>query len=162
MANVFVAVGSNLGDRQANIDRALTLLREEKEIRLVKNSSWKESRPQGGPEQGPYLNGVIQIETDLMPLDLLSKLKNIERRLGRVKSEERNLPRPMDLDILSYDDVVIVDGKSLTIPHPRLQERVFVMEPLAEIAPDWVHPRSGKTIKQLLDELRYANTSHGQ
>ena len=153
MAIVYLGIGSNLGDRSANVEKALTLLREHKEIKILAVSELIETEPQAGPAQGKFLNGAIKIDTDLMPVDLLSQIKMIERRLGRVKSDEVNAPRAMDPDILFYDDVVIVEGKSLTIPHPRLSERAFVLKPLLEIAPDLVHPRLNKTVKELYEAL---------
>ena len=151
MATVLLGIGSNLGDRQANIEKALTLLKENRAIEFVALSGLMESRAEGGPPQGDFLNGAIKIKTDLLPLELLSQLKMIERRLGRVKGEP-NSPRPMDLDILFYDDVVIVDGKNLELPHPRLAARLFVLKPLLEIAPEWIHPRIGKSIRELYEE----------
>ncbi len=160
MAIVYLGIGSNLGDRAANIDKALTLLKEREEIQVLIVSTLIETDPEGaclpdrqGDPQGKFLNGVIKIDTDLMPLDLLSQLKMIERRLGRSK-DEPNAPRSMDLDILFYDDVVIMKGKSLTIPHPRLAERMFVLKPLFEIAPDLMHPRLNKSIKELIEALQ--------
>ncbi len=158
MATVYVGIGSNVGDRQANIDRALTLLKEHEDIDIVAVSSVIETDVVDAPPQGKFLNAAMMIKTDLMPLDLLSQLKMVERRLGRTKPEH-NAPRTMDLDILFYDDVVILEGKSLKIPHPNLAERAFVLKPLAEIAPDFVHPRLGKTIKELLDALENADSS---
>ena len=155
MAIVYLGIGSNLGDRSENVEKALALLREHEEIRILAVSQLIETEPQGGPAQGKFLNGAIKIDTDLMPLDLLSQIKMIERRLGRVKSDEVNAPRTMDLDILFYDDVVIVEGKSLTIPHPRLAERAFVLKPLLEIAPDLAHPRLNKTVKELYEALEF-------
>ncbi len=153
MATVYLGIGSNLGDRAANIEKALMFLKEHEEIKVLSISAMIETEPVGGRQQGKFLNGAIKIDTDLMPLDLLSQLKMIERRLGRVKTEELNAPRPMDLDILFYDDVVIIEGKSLTIPHPGLAERYFVLKPLSEIAPDFMHPRLNKTIKELCEVL---------
>jgi 2-amino-4-hydroxy-6-hydroxymethyldihydropteridine diphosphokinase len=157
MANVYVGVGSNLGDRQANIDRAIQLLKENEDVEVVAVSSLIESAPEGG-QGGDYLNGAIHLKTELLPPDLLSQLKTVERRLGRQKAAP-NAPRPLDLDILFYDDVVIVDGKTLSIPHPRMEKRVFVLKPLCEIAPELVHPRSGKTVRALLDELAHDPTT---
>ena len=160
MATAYLGIGSNQGDRQANIERALALLKEIEEIKVLKISKIIESEFEGaGPEQGKFLNGAAQIQTGLLPLDLLSRLKMVERRLGRVKTGTRNAPRPMDLDILLYDDVVIVDGRTLCVPHPRLHERRFVLEPLAEIAPELVHPRLGKTIQALYQDLLHASPS---
>lgn len=150
MAIVFLGIGSNLGDRQANIDKAIALLKENQDVGILTVSSFIETEPEGGPPQGNFLNGALKIKTDLLPLELLSQLKMIERRLGRAKGEP-NSPRPIDLDILFYDDVVIVEGKSLTIPHPRLTQRTFVLKPLMEVAPDFVHPRLKKTVKELYE-----------
>lgn len=159
MAVVYLGIGSNLGDRKANIERALTLLEEKKEIKILALSQMIETKPQEGdwqgPPQGDFLNGAARIETDLLPLELLSRLKAVERRLGRVKGEP-SAPRPIDLDILFYDDVVIVDGKNLCIPHPRLVEREFVLKPLVEIAPALIHPRLKKDVSALYQELLHA------
>lgn len=154
MATVYLGVGSNLGDRQAYIDKALTLLKEPGDIEIMAASAFIETEPEGGPEgQGKYLNGALKIRTTLTPLELLGRLKSIERRCGRPKNDARNAPRTMDLDILFYDDVVIVDGKTLSVPHPRLERRRFVLQPLAEIAPDLFHPRLRKTVSELLETV---------
>ena len=157
MATVFLGIGSNVGDRQAHIQKAVALLRENEHVQVTQVSSLIETEPQGacppdrrGVVQGNFLNGAIRIQTDLMPNDLLAALKNIERRCGRTKTET-NGPRTLDLDILLYDDVVIVEGKTLSIPHPRMAERDFVMGPLAEIAPEAVHPRLQKTVREILE-----------
>ncbi len=159
MAIVYLGIGSNLGDRQANIEKAIGLLKTHEEIEVLSVSKLIETEPEGvcppdklGRPQGKFLNGTLQIRTDLMPLELLSQLKIIERRLGRV-SVEANAARSMDLDILFYDDVVILQGKNLKIPHPRLTQRRFVLEPLTEIAPDFIHPRLKKTVREMYNEL---------
>ena len=154
MSDVYVAIGSNVGDKQANIDRAIRLLKEDQDIEFVALSSLMESEPEGGLKQENFLNGAIHLRTELSPLDLLSRLKTVERRLGRQKAPA-NSPRPMDLDILFYDDVVIVEGKTLSIPHPRLEKRLFVLKPLFEIAPDFQHPRLKKTVRELLENVNH-------
>lgn len=133
MAQVFLGVGSNLGDRLANIEAAYQRLVEQR-IRICACSAIRETEPAGGPAQGKYLNAVIGVETDLEPLALLEVLKNIERDLGRVKTVKDG-PRPIDLDILLYDQLVF-DSPALTIPHPRMFTRDFVMIPLWEIVKD--------------------------
>lgn len=135
MAKGFIGVGSNLGDRINNIQNALKLLKKEK-IRILKQSTFIETKPVGGPKQGKFLNGVLEIETKLEPIKLLKTLKAIEKKLGRSKAV-KNCPRIIDLDILLYEDKVIKSAK-LTIPHPKMHERSFVIKPLKEIAPEIV------------------------
>jgi len=149
-AIVYLGLGSNLGNRQDNLDRALDFLSQR--LRVEKVSSVYDTEPVGNVDQPRFLNLVCQVHTKLAPMELLTLAKGIERKLGRV-SGKRNAPRPIDIDILFYDDQVI-ETPELVIPHPRLAERAFVLTPLAEIAPDLVHLPSGKTIKQLLKEVK--------
>ena len=142
---VYLGIGSNLGDRQANMGKALTLLGERLQIELV--SSVYETEPVGYVEQPRFLNAVCRGQTELGPLQLLSLVKGIEASLGRVSSFP-NAPRTIDLDIIFYGNT-IVQTPELTIPHPRLEERAFVLIPLLEIAPDLCHPVSGESIKDL-------------
>lgn len=147
---VYLGLGSNMGDRQENLDKALDFLSQR--LRMGKVSSIYDTEPVGNIEQPRFLNLVCQAYTRLAPMALLALAKGIESKLGRV-SGKSNVPRPIDIDILLYDEQVI-ETTELIIPHPRMTERAFVLIPLAEIAPDLVHPVSGKTIKELLEGIR--------
>lgn len=127
----YIGVGSNLGDREKNINSALGYLKGTEGIRLKRISSLYETEPVGGPPQGKFLNGAIAIETILSPRELLEKLKEIEGKLGR-KRTVPNGPRTIDLDILTYGEEKIKE-KDLIIPHPRMEMRDFVLQPLREI-----------------------------
>ncbi len=129
---IYVALGSNLGDRERHIREALEELDQHAEIRVLRVSSLHETEPAGGPPgQSLFLNGVAELETSLAPRELLAWLHEIERRHGRMRVQRWG-PRPLDLDLLLYGDEVI-DEAGLTVPHPRMWERPFVMAPLAEV-----------------------------
>jgi len=148
----YIGVGSNMGDRQANIDAALRSLGGVAGIDVVAVSSVQPSRPVGGPGgQRDYLNAVVAILTTLGPRPLLDVLRRIEQQLGR-RRVERWGPRTIDLDLLLYDQQVI-DEEDLVVPHPRMHERRFVMAPLAEIAPDTMHPVLGRSANEILRDL---------
>lgn len=150
LANAYLGLGSNLGDREQNLLRALSLLSTKVEVRRI--SSIYETEPVGYEEQPLFLNLVCQIATLLSPRELLNFAKEIEAAMGRVPSGQRNSPRLIDIDILLYGSESI-ESPDLTIPHPRLEERAFVLIPLAEIAPDLIPPQLGKSIAQLADKV---------
>jgi 2-amino-4-hydroxy-6-hydroxymethyldihydropteridine diphosphokinase len=143
---VYLGLGSNLGDRQATMEKAIKFLRDRLQIELV--SSIYETEPVGYEEQPLFLNAVCCGQTELGPLQLLSLVKGIEASLGRVPSFP-NAPRTIDVDIIFYGNM-IMQTPELTIPHPRLEERAFVLIPLLEIAPDLCHPVSGESIRHLV------------
>ncbi|MCX2726554.1 2-amino-4-hydroxy-6-hydroxymethyldihydropteridine diphosphokinase [Thermomicrobium sp. 4228-Ro] len=145
----YIGLGSNLGDRRATLRAAVRRLSEHG--RIVAVSSLYETEPVGFRDQPWFLNAVIALETDLDPRELLRTLLAIERSFGRERTF-RNAPRTLDLDLLLYDGVV-ENSVGLTVPHPRLHERAFVLVPLAEIAPDEVHPLLGLPVRVLLEQL---------
>jgi 2-amino-4-hydroxy-6-hydroxymethyldihydropteridine diphosphokinase len=153
MTAALVALGSNLGDRRENLQRAIELLSARPQIRLVAVSSFQATRPIGGPPgQGEFLNAAALVETSLPAKELLAVLREIETSLGR-KREQHWAARSLDLDLLLFGDEVM-DTPELQVPHPRMQFRRFVLEPAAEVAPDLRHPKIGRTIAELRDYLR--------
>lgn len=136
MAEALIALGGNVGDVRATVERAIALLCEGAAVRLLARSADYRTPPWGVADQPAFVNAVIAVETALAPHALLSRALAVERTLGRNRSQERRWgPRQIDIDILAYDDVELHDAE-LTLPHPHLFERAFVLVPLAEIAPD--------------------------
>lgn len=149
-----VAMGANLGDREASLREAASLLRAEPGVRVLAVSGFIETEPVSRIPQGPYLNAAALLRTDLAPRELLEALLRIERRCGRDRAREQRWgTRTLDLDLLVYGGTVL-DEPGLTLPHPRMHERAFVLEPLAEIAPDLLVPVHNRTVRQLLDGLK--------
>jgi 2-amino-4-hydroxy-6-hydroxymethyldihydropteridine diphosphokinase len=146
---VYLGLGSNLGDRKANLQAAVEAM--EPVARLLAASPIYETPPWGYLAQPDFLNQVIRVETDQSPSELLVYMKDLETRLGRTATV-RYGPRTIDIDILFYDDLIL-DEPGLTIPHPRIQGRAFVLVPLADLAPDMIHPLEGKTISAMLEQV---------
>jgi 2-amino-4-hydroxy-6-hydroxymethyldihydropteridine diphosphokinase len=147
MERVWIGLGSNVGDRRAHLEGALDALRRHPSISVERVSSFIETEPVGGPTQGPFLNGAAELRTMLKPAALLEVLLDVERRGGRLR-QQRWGPRTIDLDILIWEGRV-VSSPGLKIPHPRMAERAFVLGPLAQIAPELVHPVLGRRIREL-------------
>ena len=147
----YIGLGSNLGDRERTIEQAVALLRAGPGVEVVSESTLRETEPWGPVAQPRFLNCAVEVETSLEPRALLGVLLDVERRLGRVR-EERWGPRTIDLDLLLYGDAAL-DEPGLTVPHPRLHERAFVLEPLHELDPTLVVPGRGP-VEELLRALQ--------
>jgi 2-amino-4-hydroxy-6-hydroxymethyldihydropteridine diphosphokinase len=151
MSTAYLSLGTNLGNPEENLNRAIMKIRENGCV-VEKQSSFIKTAPYGVIDQPDFLNCVIKISTDKTPFELLDTLLSIEQDMGRIRREKWG-PRIIDIDILFYDDLII-DTENLKIPHPDLHNRLFVLKPLNEIAPNLVHPVLRKTTRQLLDSCR--------
>ena len=149
MTEIFLALGSNLGDRAANLEAAIAALAPDVEV--LERSPVYESDPKYVTDQPPFLNMALRGRTGLDAAALLRRLKDIEAALGR-KPTARYGPRVIDLDIVFYGDE-IVETPDLVVPHPAMSERAFVLRPLADLAPDKRHPATGRTVRDMLDAL---------
>lgn len=147
MTWAYVGLGANVGNRRENLDRAVELLAAEPGVRVLAVSSVRETDPVGYEDQPRFLNAACALETELRPRELLERLLAIERALGRERAGPRFGPRTIDLDLLLYGNETL-DEPGLTVPHPRLAERLFVLEPLYELAPDLVLP-DGRAVRDL-------------
>ena len=151
LAEALLAFGGNVGEVRESFDRALTMLCDGTEVRLEARSSDYATPPWGVEDQPPFVNRCVAIDTQLTPEALLARVQAIEHALGRTRAQERRWgPRPIDIDILAYDDVTL-DGADLSLPHPRLFERAFVLVPLAEIVPERII--AGKRVRDALAQL---------
>ncbi|MCX7883755.1 MAG: 2-amino-4-hydroxy-6-hydroxymethyldihydropteridine diphosphokinase [Caloramator sp.] len=154
MNKVYVAFGTNMGDKNKNIEKAIEMMKD-RGLKVIKISQVYKTEPYGYTAQPEFLNGVLEAITSLDAVDVLKTLLEIEKDMGRVR-EFKWGPRIIDLDILFFNDDVI-DEKDLKVPHPDMQNREFVLKPLCEIAPDFIHPVLKKSIKNMLLELNLKN-----
>ncbi|GAA6616946.1 2-amino-4-hydroxy-6-hydroxymethyldihydropteridine diphosphokinase [Scytonema sp. NUACC26] len=150
MKSSAIALGSNLGDSLVILEAAMKTLSQTPGIILQAKSSWYRTKAVG-PPQPDYINGTAILQVEMMPEQLLETLLNIENQFGRVRWERMG-PRTLDLDLLLYDRLILQTPK-LQVPHPRMQQRAFVLVPLAEIAADWIEPISGCRIKELVKDV---------
>lgn len=153
MAIAYLCLGANSKNRLTTVQQAVSLLSLAENIKLIRASALYETEPWGVKDQNWFLNMVVEIKTDLSAQDLLMKCLSIEKMLGRDRSREQRWgERPVDIDIIFYDNQIINTG-ILTVPHPRMHERAFVLVPLLELIPDFVHPVLKKSVSELYDEL---------
>jgi 2-amino-4-hydroxy-6-hydroxymethyldihydropteridine diphosphokinase len=151
VSKVLIGVGSNLGDREFLIRKAIEALRDLPHTIVARVSSLYDTDPVGDVEQPAFLNAVVWIETELEPRELLWQMLLIEKRMGRVRTQRWG-PRPIDLDLLFYAKRII-DEPDLQVPHPEAERRAFVLIPLSEIDPEFVHPGTGETIRKMLKKF---------
>lgn len=152
MHDVFLCLGSNMGDREAHLERALREIEERGIARVVGVSSLYKTSPVDYTDQAWFLNGAARVETTQAPRELLAGLKQVEADLGRDAGGVRFGPRPIDIDIILYDDLIYND-EALTIPHPRMDKRAFVLTPLCDIDSEIIHPEINKKLRTLLSEI---------
>jgi 2-amino-4-hydroxy-6-hydroxymethyldihydropteridine diphosphokinase len=151
VSKVFVGVGSNLGDREFLVRKAVEALRDLPRTLVVRVSSLYDTDPVGDVDQPAFLNAVVWLETTLEPRELLWQLLLIEKRMGRVRSQRWG-PRPIDLDLLFYGEETVAEP-DLTVPHPEAHRRAFVLLPLMELDPEFVHPTTGESIRRMIKKL---------
>ena len=149
----FLSLGSNIGNRLDNLEEAFNIIIEEK-INIISKSKIYETSPMENLNQNYFLNQVLKIETNLEPFKLLDIIKGIENKMGRFKTKKKYMPRIIDIDILSYDNLII-DNNNLTIPHPKIKLRKFILKPWRDIAPDYILSNSKSTIKEHLERVSH-------
>lgn len=153
----YLSIGTNIGDKEKNLNEAIRKMKEFNEIRIEKISSFLETEPWGYTEQDEFLNGALKIKTTFSPKELIKVLLSIESEMKRERVIKWG-PRIIDLDVIFYDDL-LSDDEEIILPHPRMEEREFVLKPLCEIAPNKIHPLLNKRVYRLLDELNSGDSN---
>ena len=149
---VFLSLGTNIGDRTVNLNKAISLIGMESKINIISQSKIYETSPIENEDQDYFLNQIVEIKTEIKPLNLLNITQNIEYVMGRFKTSVRYMPRIIDIDILSYGDIIF-NNDNLCIPHTKIKFRKFILKPWTDIAPDYILPNSKSTIKELLTQI---------
>lgn len=153
MAIAYLCLGSNSGDRLKSVEQAVSLINLAQNVKIIRTSALYETEPWGVKDQNWFINMAVEVKTDLNAQDLLVKCLNIEKTLGRDREKEQRWgERPIDIDIIFYDKEVI-NTELLTVPHPRMHQRAFVLVPLLELIPDFIHPVLNKSVSELYDDL---------
>ena len=153
MNNVFIALGSNMGNRNMFISKGLLMISNINEINIINKSNIYETKPMYNENQSNFLNMVILLETTITPIDLLRIFKYIEKEIGRTKNNKKNHPRVIDIDILDYNKLII-NSQDLNLPHPRIKERMFVLKPWTDISPDFKLPTERITISKMMSLIK--------
>ena len=151
---VFLSLGTNIGDRLHNLEKVYFLIEMEEKINIISKSKIYETSPVENLNQEYFLNQIIKIDTDIEPLQLLNLIKSIENQMGRIKLKKKYMPRIIDIDILAYDQLILNSNK-LSIPHPKIKSRKFILKPWSDIDPNYILSNSKSTIKELLDNLSH-------
>ena len=149
---VFLSLGTNIGDRLHNLEKVYFLIEMEEKINIISKSKIYETSPVENLNQEYFLNQIIKIDTDIEPLQLLNLINNIENKMGRIKLKKKYMPRIIDIDILAYDRLIL-NSNQLSIPHPKIKSRKFILKPWSDIDPNYILSNSKSTIKELLDNL---------
>tara|TARA_B100001758_G_C18301306_1_gene552541 strand:- start:441 stop:929 length:489 start_codon:yes stop_codon:yes gene_type:complete len=151
---VFLSLGSNIGNRLDNFKKVYSIIEEQGKNSIISKSRVYETSPMENLNQNQFLNQVIKIKTELNPLGLLNLIKRIEIKMGRINTEKRYMPRIIDIDILAYDSINI-DTDKLSIPHPKIKSRKFILKPWTDIAPDYILSNGKSTIKELFENISH-------
>ncbi|MFC1566443.1 2-amino-4-hydroxy-6-hydroxymethyldihydropteridine diphosphokinase [bacterium] len=149
---IFLSLGSSQGTKIRYVNSAIALLKKHNDIKFIKKSSYYLTEPVDIESTGCFINNVIEIETNLDEIELLRITQEIEKELGRT-AKEKNMPRVIDIDIIAFGDRIL-ETQNLTLPHPRMHKRLFVLDPLMQIKPGWKHPKLGKKISALKKEIK--------